>query len=722
MRVKRTIVGATIFASTAGGGVAAWPLWGDEFAKREVQEYLDARFDSAEISKFELERHSASLQDVVLRQGAVEIQIDRIDVSLEVSWDGHVVVSNVLAAGGSISGDISEIVDLLKQEERPDAAVVVRDGRVTTAGAALYAERISVTVQHGETSFEGVVHAIKSPEGVSVEITGGRVARGDRTATFHDASCTVNPEEVFPLAVTLHGFSTRVTPQIFVSAVDGTVSIADKEAMSLGFDLKGMGNDGVAAWSVVGELDRATQTGDVTLSVESVEAGQLPGFVEALPFKLEPTSRFYGESGVIWSGDEIRIRGAMGMENAGIEHPMLATTAVRDVSFVAEIDAVLTPSQRKIEIKKAQIKRGAVFLSVEGVISRSEGLEDRLYQLHVNMPATPCQDILEAMPKELVPGLKGFKLGGEAGIDLKLNVAPARPEATVLEGEIGIDGCNLLEVPTEVANLDGPFVHQVRRKDGHVQPVYLMEGRDLTPYEAIAPTVSAAVLTTEDGGFWRHDGFLRSQFEAALKRNVELGKIRRGASTITMQTVKNVLLSHERTLSRKTQELFLTWVIEKRLSKQRIMEIYLNVVEFGPGLYGITRAAQHYFGKHPSELNGKEAAFLATLLPSPIRRHEQWCYEQPTEKYLRKVDRVFDLMHARGRIDDATWETDKDLVLTFARSEWFGPAACVAEGRGILNAKGVQWAESGLLSGRGIDLVEEVAAEDVDVDALLEDE
>jgi membrane peptidoglycan carboxypeptidase len=79
---------------------------------------------------------------------------------------------------------------------------------------------------------------------------------------------------------------------------------------------------------------------------------------------------------------------------------------------------------------------------------------------------------------------------------------------------------------------------------------------------------------------------LPTQFEAALRRNVEAGRIRLGASTISMQMVKNVLLSHERTLARKFQEMFLTWYVERALSKERIMEIYLNVVEFGPGIYG----------------------------------------------------------------------------------------------------------------------------------------
>jgi membrane peptidoglycan carboxypeptidase len=170
----------------------------------------------------------------------------------------------------------------------------------------------------------------------------------------------------------------------------------------------------------------------------------------------------------------------------------------------------------------------------------------------------------------------------------------------------------------------------------------------------------AAVMTTEDGGFWKHKGFITSQFQAALRRNLEAGKIRLGASTITMQMVKNVLLSHERTLSRKLQEMFLTWYVEQSLTKQRIMEIYLNVIEFGPGVYGVTRAAQHYYGKLPLDLTPPEAAYLALMLPSPVRRHVNYCEGGLTPVFQAKMKRLLAIMHNKGRLDPETYEMWKE--------------------------------------------------------------
>jgi membrane carboxypeptidase/penicillin-binding protein PbpC len=98
-------------------------------------------------------------------------------------------------------------------------------------------------------------------------------------------------------------------------------------------------------------------------------------------------------------------------------------------------------------------------------------------------------------------------------------------------------------------------------------------------------------MTTEDSGFFKHRGWVSSVFKTALRRNIENGGFRLGASSITMQTVKNLLLSQEKTLSRKLQELFLVWYLEQILPKERILELYFNAIEFGPRIYGIGPAA-----------------------------------------------------------------------------------------------------------------------------------
>lgn len=137
------------------------------------------------------------------------------------------------------------------------------------------------------------------------------------------------------------------------------------------------------------------------------------------------------------------------------------------------------------------------------------------------------------------------------------------------------------------------------------------------PLAEIAPVLPYAVIVSEDASFYYHEGFDWEGIKEAALRNFEAGKLQRGGSTITQQLAKNLYLSSEKTLLRKAQEALITDAMEKRLTKKRILELYVNVVEWGRGVYGAEAAARHHFGKHASELTLEEAALLAAMLPSP---------------------------------------------------------------------------------------------------------
>jgi membrane peptidoglycan carboxypeptidase len=192
---------------------------------------------------------------------------------------------------------------------------------------------------------------------------------------------------------------------------------------------------------------------------------------------------------------------------------------------------------------------------------------------------------------------------------------------------------------------------------------------DFVPYDKISPHLIAAIMTTEDSGFFKHHGWVTSGFATALKRNLAGGGFKLGASSITMQMVKNVLLSREKTLSRKFQELFLVWYVEQILSKERILELYFNAIEFGPRLYGIGPAARHYFGKPASELLPVEAAFFSSILPSPKKRYVQYCHGSLSAQWERYVRRILSKMHERGRLNEDDFATAMASTLTFDKSE-----------------------------------------------------
>ncbi|HQR77229.1 MAG TPA: monofunctional biosynthetic peptidoglycan transglycosylase [Burkholderiaceae bacterium] len=139
------------------------------------------------------------------------------------------------------------------------------------------------------------------------------------------------------------------------------------------------------------------------------------------------------------------------------------------------------------------------------------------------------------------------------------------------------------------------------------------------PYERIAATLKRAVITAEDARFAEHEGVDWEAIEKAYKDNVRRGRPARGGSTITQQLAKNLFLSPERSYVRKAQELVITYMIEAFWDKRRILEVYLNVVEWGEGVFGAEAAARHYFGVSAAQLGPEQAARLAAFLPNPKR-------------------------------------------------------------------------------------------------------
>ncbi len=139
----------------------------------------------------------------------------------------------------------------------------------------------------------------------------------------------------------------------------------------------------------------------------------------------------------------------------------------------------------------------------------------------------------------------------------------------------------------------------------------------------IAPSLRRAVVEAEDGNFYRHDGIDLKEMKASVRKNWKKKRYARGFSTITMQLARNLYLPREKTLTRKAAEILITLELEQWLSKDRILEIYLNVVEWGTGIYGAEAASQHYFKKTAQKLTADEAAFLAAILPNP-RKWGRW--------------------------------------------------------------------------------------------------
>ena len=174
-------------------------------------------------------------------------------------------------------------------------------------------------------------------------------------------------------------------------------------------------------------------------------------------------------------------------------------------------------------------------------------------------------------------------------------------------------------------------------KNRKIQQVYV-------PLSKISPYAAKAVLIAEDDKFYSHEGFDFEAMQKAIEKDIKLGKLKYGGSTISQQLAKNLFLSPTKNPLRKIKEAILTWRIENNLSKRRILELYLNVAEWGDGIFGIEAASRHYFGKSAAELAPMEAARLAVVLPNPLKLNPTG-----TSKYVEKrAEIVYGIMVRRG--------------------------------------------------------------------------
>lgn len=164
-------------------------------------------------------------------------------------------------------------------------------------------------------------------------------------------------------------------------------------------------------------------------------------------------------------------------------------------------------------------------------------------------------------------------------------------------------------------------------------------------------TAIHAIVISEDWAFYDHSGYDVNQIKEAAEEAID-GDRTRGASTISQQLVKNIFLTPDKQVSRKVKELGISVYMERNVSKEKILETYLNVIEFGPGIYGIKAAAKHYFGKSPKELNAREGAFLAMLLPNPKKNSQSFRDKKLTPFAKKRINSVLEKMSVAKYIRD----------------------------------------------------------------------
>lgn len=247
--------------------------------------------------------------------------------------------------------------------------------------------------------------------------------------------------------------------------------------------------------------------------------------------------------------------------------------------------------------------------------------QSKVYELDVHTDTTQSTDFFHSLPPGVFDETRDIEADGHLQYTLHFKLDAANPDSVEFDSRLKKDKFHLKKSGKEnLFKMNGEFLHTVYEYN-YPYRTFLVgpSNPDFTPLDQINQYLKNAILTSEDGSFFFHNGFNEDAFRKSIAENYRKKKFVRGGSTISMQLVKNVFLSRHKTIARKAEEALIVWLIESNrlTTKERMFEVYLNIIELGPGIYGVGEASRFYFNKKPAELSLSESIFLASLLPHP---------------------------------------------------------------------------------------------------------
>jgi hypothetical protein len=362
-----------------------------------------------------------------------------------------------------------------------------------------------------------------------------------------------------------------------------------------------------------------------------------------------------------------------------LQHPRMANSIIGPWSFFSHWRGRWSPQNTRLSLRHGIFgARGhgvdfeqAHLSKVKLVGQFDYASNQRKLTANIHLGESPCQSILNSMPPGLIENSEAYKLSGNIGGEFILRYRTDRPDLFELKSKDVINGCHTEELSHISSLKDLKFSRNLVENESGRLGVGIEEGstrENFISYPDLPPQLIKVFVHSEDWRFFSHQGIDLSQIEGAIRYNLKHPDKLHGGSTISQQTAKNLFLGHSRTLSRKLDELLFTAYLEEHLSKERIIELYLNIIEFGPETYGIVNAAKLYFDKKVDQLTLKESVFLASLLPAPDRRSKFACRSRFPHLYEKTLNKKIQLLEKAKWIDqqDAAIGTRQNLV--FQRS------------------------------------------------------
>lgn len=375
-------------------------------------------------------------------------------------------------------------------------------------------------------------------------------------------------------------------------------------------------NNREATWHINGLMEPANKRMDVLLFADQKKV-ELPYLNKKLNAKLSFDTVRTELKEANYRNDTFKLKGSWSVKNLLINHEKIAANDIVVPDAKVDADLIIGKEYAALDSSSTVYLHQAKFHPYIKYTLKPH----KVYEVKIHAPDQEAQNILDGFPKGLFESLDGLKVTGKVKYALNFHLDTSIPDSVKFTSSLTPNQFKIISWgKTNLQKINNAFVYTPYEYGKPMRNITIGPANpNFTPLNEISNNYKNALLTAEDPSFMSHKGFVMESFRKSFAVNFKEKRFVRGGSTISMQLVKNVFLSRNKTLSRKAEEILIVWLIENNrlISKQRMLEVYFNIIEMGKNVYGIGEASRYYFGKTPANLTIGEGIFLANIVPRP---------------------------------------------------------------------------------------------------------
>ena len=370
------------------------------------------------------------------------------------------------------------------------------------------------------------------------------------------------------------------------------------------------------SWTMSGTFDQEERQYDATIISTNKDA-RLPLLKELFGITSGFDSVRIALSESDYTGGLFMMHGSMSASGISFYHKKVSDEPVKIAHGIFDYHVTITPDAIMLDSTSSAVLNK---INIRPYF-RFTNDESKIYELRLHTDSVAANDFFSSLPPGVFDETRDIQADGQLQYSLAFKLDAAEPDSVIFDSGLHKFKFRFRKSGREnLFKMNEEFMHTVYEYDRPFRSFLVGPSNpDFTPLDQVTVNLKNAILTSEDGSFFFHNGFNEDAFRKSIAENYRKGKFVRGGSTISMQLVKNVFLSRHKTIARKAEEALIVWLIESNrlCSKERMFEVYLNIIELGPGIYGVGEASRFYFNKKPAELTLSESIFLASLLPHP---------------------------------------------------------------------------------------------------------